>query len=102
MQLLPVLRSEFSSTIVSSCTPWFCICTVNNPDLTSQITWQREMRVILCGSKVNLCKHLVSSEILPYPKYTAIRAVLKAEYIAQELKCKDEVDSMLELIPLGT
>lgn len=50
---------------------------------------------------MNFCKHLVSSEIFPYPKYTAIRAVLKAEYIAQELKCKDEVDSMLELVPLG-
>lgn len=50
---------------------------------------------------MNFCKHLVSSKIFPYPKYIAMRAVLKAEYVAEELKCKDEVGSMLELIPLG-
>lgn len=44
---------------------------------------------------MNFYKHLVSFEIFRYPGYTAMRAVLKAECIAQELKCKDEVDSML-------
>lgn len=50
---------------------------------------------------MNFCKHLVSSEIFPYLKYTAIRAVLKVEHIAQEVKRKDEVDSMFKLVPLG-
>lgn len=50
---------------------------------------------------MNFYKHSVLSKIFPYPKYTAIKDVLKAEYIAQELKRKDEVDNMLELVPLG-
>lgn len=74
MELPPGLRSEFCSSVVSSCTQ-FCICAVNSPVLTSRTTWQREMRVILHSSKVNFCKHLVSFEIFRYPRYTAMRAV---------------------------
>lgn len=66
----------------------FAFNTINNSVLTSQIIWQREMRFILCSSQVNFCKYLVSSETFPYSKYTSIRAMLKVEYIAQNVKMK--------------